>query len=317
MNYKKLSDWNNGFVNWVVHRHPQSDSQQNGFMGGFIFGERGSGKSTYCYKVGAKTDYILKGYNGSNDEEESYKIALKYTLFEPSDFRKLLIYNKLKHIITPVVCLDDASMHFGNMLHMTNPKVYAALLGETATIRTAATGFLINAPKRGHVVKFLRDYDDFKGETKTDGGGYTLTNKQQTWSRKVRFYRWNYYPDETKFRIQIPFQDKYSCFIPEPYYSWYIKKKNYFELKHEIQIADTIDPSVREIFIENENILPSYEGQEDLKKYIAKWKKDSTDEKSQNKIEGIKSKLRMINLKKKIDKHNADTENMEKEGFFL
>jgi len=314
MNYKKLRDWNSGFSQWVIYRHPENPSQQNGFMGGFIFGERGTGKSTYCYKVGAKTHYNMNGYNTVDDEEDAYKESLKFMIFEPTEFRKLLIYNKLKHIINPIICLDDASMHFGNMLHVTSPKVYSALLGETATIRTAATGFLINAPKRGHVAKFLRDYDDFKGETKIDQGGHSLGNPQSTWNRKVRFYRWNYYPDETKFRIQIPFQDKYSCYIPEPYYSWYIAKKNYFELKHEIEIADKVDKEARSVFIENENILPSCDGQPDLKIFIQKWKKESEDAVFNDDMEVIKSKMRNANLKKKIDKFTIEQERIESVG---
>jgi len=311
MGYKKLEDWNSGFVNWVIRRHPTARSQQNGFMGGFIFGERGTGKSTYCYKVGAKTHYKLCGYTGKDNEEESYKEALKYTIFEPTDFRKLLIYNKLKDIITPLICLDDASMHFGNMLHMTDPKLYAALLGETATIRTAATGFLINAPKRGHVVKFLRDYDDFKGEAKLDGGGYTPGYNQQTWNRKVRFYRWNYYPDEVKYRITIPFQDKYSCYIPDLFYLWYLEKKKYFEIKHEMQIADKVDVSVRTIFIENKNLLPSYEGQMDLNKFIEKWGKDEVVSEQQDKISTMKDKLKKDKLQKKINKLMEETTKLE------
>lgn len=268
MNYKKLKDWNSGFVQWVLRRHPQNPKQQNGFMGGFIFGERGEGKSTYTYKVMAKTHYELNGYSNTNDEEEAYKESLKYMLYDPSDFRKLLIYNKIKRVITPILCIDDASMHFGKMLHQTNPKLYAALLGETATIRTAATGFLITAPKRAHVAKFLRDYDDFKGEVKVDGGG--AIGYRQTWNRKVRFYRWNYYPDEVKYRIQIPFQDKYSCYIPEPFYDWYLEKKRYYELKHEIEVADTIDLEARQVFITYKDDLPR-----DLKKMVDKWEKEA------------------------------------------
>jgi len=38
IHYKLLKDWNSGFVEWVIKRHPKNDRQQNGFMGGFIFG---------------------------------------------------------------------------------------------------------------------------------------------------------------------------------------------------------------------------------------------------------------------------------------
>jgi hypothetical protein len=264
-------------------------------MGGFIFGERGTGKSTYCYKVQAKIFYELNGYNKKDDEEDAYNESLKYMFFDPSEFRKLLIYNKLKRIVTPCICLDDASMHFGNMLHMTNPKIYAALLGETATIRTAVTGFLINAPKRKHVAKFLRDYDDFKGQAIVDSGP---SNKyQQTWNRKIRFYRWNYYPDEVKYRIQIPFQDKYSCYIPEPFYSWYTEKKNYYEIKHELDVADRVDKNARGIFIEHKHLLG-----DEFKNILKKWEKEAITEKERTKMEEIKHIFKKKQISDKIEK---------------
>ena len=266
MNYKKLSDWNSGFVNWVIRRHPSSPHKQNGFMGGFIFGERGLGKSTYCYKVLAKVYYELNGFNKKDDEIEAYKMALDCMLYEPSEFQRLTFYNKIKRIITPIICLDDASMHFGKMLHVTNPKLYAALLGQTATVRTTVTGFLINAPRRSHVAKFLRDYDDFKGEVKTDMGGNTID--MQGWNRKIRYYKWNYYPDEVKYRIQIPFQDKYSMFVPDIHYIPYVEKKRYYELKHDIEVADKVCPENQDVFIQYKEELPM-----DLKRIVDKWDK--------------------------------------------
>jgi hypothetical protein len=295
MNYKSLYDWSSGFVEWVLRRHPLSANQQNGFMGGFIFGERGLGKSTYSFKVGAKTYYVLNGYTTKSDEEDAYKEALKYIFYDPSEFRSFLIYNKLKRIVSPYVCLDDASMHFGNMLHITNPKIYSALMGETATIRTAVTGFLITAPKRKHVVKFLRDYDDFKGEAKTDSGGGG--RDFMTWNRKVRYYRWNYYPDEVRYRIQVPFQDKYSCYIPEPFYTWYLEKKRYYELKHELEVADTIDKSVRYIFIKHKNDIP-----EPLQRFVDKWIKEMEEQEKDKKMEEKVKRVKDVEFKLKIKK---------------
>lgn len=308
MNYKKLRDWETGFSQWVIRRHPDNPNQQNGFMGGFISGERGQGKSTYCYKNMAKTDYELNGYTTYSDEEDAYKAALSYMFFDPSDFRKFIIYNKIKRLITPIICLDDASMHFGKLLHITNPKIYSALLGETATIRTAVTGLLITAPKRGHVAKFLRDYDDFKGEVKVDAGSNN-NGQRQTWNRKVRFYRWNYYPDEVKYRIQIPFQDKYSCYIPEPFYTWYTEKKRYYELKHELEVADKIDKAAREIFIAEQDDIP-----DEFKKFIKKWEKAEKEDVAQKKIDDVKKRLQMENLKKKIQKFKDEQERAEKIG---
>jgi len=305
--YKMLKDWKSGFYEWINRRHPHFKGRQNGFMGGFIFGERGKGKSMYCYKVMAKTYWHFNGYT---DEGDAYAEALKYMIYEPRDFQKLIITNKIKGIVTPVICLDDASMHFGNMLHITNNKLYSALLGQTATVRTAVTGFMITAPKRCHVVKFLRTYDDYKGEVFIDKGGEqsVLTDEQirnkkggrQNWDRKVRFYRWQYYPDEVKYVIRIPFQDKYSCYCPDEYYHWYLEKKLYFEVKHDLEEA-TRTKENRDVFREYIDDLPSYPGYPDLRQIVKSW--DYEEEKEENKRSKEEDKTGRLKgkLKKSIE----------------
>lgn len=315
MNYKKLVDWHSGFYNWVNRRHPHNGRRQNGFMGGFIFGERGQGKSTYCYKVMAKTYYHFNGYNNTVDEEDAYKEALRYMLYEPREFQRLTSYNKIKHIITPILCLDDASMHFGNMLHQTDNRMYSALMAQTATVRTAVTGFLITAPKRAHVAKFLRDYDDFKGEAFIDKGGETLSEKhhKENWNRKIRFYRWKWYPDEKKYNIKIPFQDKYSCCIPDEFYHPYEIRKNYFEVKYDIDEATRTGEN-RDIFIELRNELPSLKGYPDLKQIVNKWKDEKVELEQKDKIAKIQEQMRMDGLKKKINKFKINREMNEDKG---
>jgi len=315
MNYKKLRDWHTGFYEWVNRRHPHNGRKQNGFMGGFIFGPRGQGKSTYCYKLMAKTYYHFNGYNNNDDEIDAYKEALRYMLYEPRDFQRITSYNKIKHIVTPIICLDDASMHFGNMLHQTDNRLYSALLGQTATVRTAVTGLLITAPKRGHVAKFLRDYDDYKGEAFIDAGGETNNPNQYmdfkaNWNRKIRFYRWKWYPDETKFRIQIPFQDKYSCYIPDMHYKPYEVRKNFFEVKYDLDEADRTGEN-REVFIELKNELPSLDGYPDLKLVVDKWKDEIIEDDKKDKIKELEKKIKMTNLKNKILKMKETQEKHE------
>jgi len=265
MNYKKLRDWNSGFHDWVIKRHPTDDKKQNGFMGGFIIGERGQGKSTYCYKVMAKIYYTLNGYTKTDEEEDAYKQALDCMIYHPKDFLDLIMKNKIVRTVTPVITLDDASMHFSTMLHQKDVKLYDALQGEIVTVRTAVTGLLINSPKRCLVAKFLREQDDFKGETVIDSGN--SSKDFTTWNRKIRYYKWRYFPDEKKYRIQIPFQDKYSCYIPDEFYSWYTEKKRYYEILHGIEIADKFMKGNREIFINNKDKLPK-----ELSDMVSKWK---------------------------------------------
>lgn len=223
MDYVKLKNWNSGMVKGIIRRHPMNPHEQNGFISGAIVGERGGGKSTYAYKVLAKTYYELNGYNTIDAEEEAYKEALDCIIFDPLSFIQLIMRNKRNRTITPAICLDDASVHFGKYLFQTNAKLNQAILGLTATLRTAVTGFLITCPTRAHLAKFLREYDDYR---------VRIIRQNDRWERIARYYQWNYYPDEKKYRVQVPFQDKYSCYIPEPYYTWYYNKKMAAELSH-------------------------------------------------------------------------------------
>jgi len=196
VHYKKLRDWNSGFIDIIKKRHPLTPRQQNGFISGTVTGERGTGKSTYVYKVMAKLYYDLNGYSKTDDETDAYQEALDNILFEPMEFINLIINNKRKRFITPVLCIDDASVHFGKYLFQTNPKLNAAVQGLTATLRTAVTGFFITTPARSHLAKFLREYDDFKVRIIMD----------YDWQRFARCYRWNWYPDEKNIVYKFLFR---------------------------------------------------------------------------------------------------------------
>jgi len=183
-------------------------------------------------------------------------------------------------------------------------------MGQTATIRTAVTGMLITAPKRCHVVKFLRDYDDFKGEAFIDMGG-----GDSNWNRKIRFYKWTWYPDEVKYRVHIPFQDKYSCYIPDEFYLPYIRKKGYFEIKHDMQDADVLARHNRQIFIDNMEILPMLDGQVDLKKYyIDKWLKEAERADEEKAISQAEYVLKKKRVKEKVDKLMSVNDSLEDAG---
>ena len=242
-------------------------------MGGFIYGKKGNGKSTYCYKVMAKIYYTLNGFTKLHEEEDAYKIALKHMIFDGNVLMDLLVKNTVNETITPVITLDDASMHFGTQLYKHNPALYDAMQGELATVREVVTGFLITSPKRSMCAKFLRENDDYKGEALHSGA---------IWNRKIRFYEWYEYPDERKYKIQIPFQDEYSCYIPDekttgfPFYEWYIQKKRFYKIKHQIWMADKHRPKNREIFIklldDNPEKIPK-----DFHSIIKKWDQETVE----------------------------------------
>jgi len=265
MNYKRLSDWNSGFHDWVIYRHPSEHNRQNGFLGGFIYGHKGNGKSMYCYKVMAKVYYTLNGYSTIDEEDDAYREALDNMFMDGDLFIDLIVKNRIKQKVTPIICLDDASRHFGTQMYKHNPSLYDAMAGEMAVARDVVTGFLINAPKRGMCAKFLRENDDYKGEALCVSGS--------KWVRKIRFYEFREYPDERKYKIQIPFQDKYSCFVPDKYFNWYLEKRRYYNIKQDILLADRFKPKNRDIIIalydEDKSRIPR-----EFHSFIKKWEKE-------------------------------------------
>jgi len=270
---KTLKEWNTGLYNIIIMKHPKKENQQSQFIGVNIYGKKGVGKSTYAYKIGAKIYYTLNGYDKKDDEENAYKESLKNIIFEPTDLIKFLLKNKIKHEITPYLCLDDACMHFSNMLHNIDQNLYYALKGEMATIRSAVTAFVITAQYIPDVAKIFRDYNDIRVEIKIPQQK-ELTDTDNEWTRIARYYSDYLYPDLKKKRVRVLFQDKYDCYIPDEYYKPYLERKRYFEIKHGIEIADRFKTELREMFIQMKNELPRLEGYPDLKKLVEKWEQE-------------------------------------------
>ena len=211
MNYKKLQDWNSGTVEAILRRYP------NRFFGANIQGERGMGKSMYAYKVMAKVYMVLDGL----DECGSYEKALQHFIFEPKELISLIQHNIKENFVTPVICLDDATVHFNSYKFFTDLYEVILLKGMFDTIRTAVSGLLMTCPNRRTLLKFLREYDDYKIQILASNGAD---------ERYARCYQFNYFPDEHKYRIRIPYQDQYSVFVPDEYYHPYIvKRKKYLE----------------------------------------------------------------------------------------
>ncbi|RLF56052.1 MAG: hypothetical protein DRN27_09945 [Thermoplasmata archaeon] len=247
MNRKKLNDWNSGTAHRILRRYP------DGFIGYQIQGERGKGKSMYAYKVMAKVYMAI--YN--LDEYEAYDMALKYMIFSPNDLINLIEYNIKHDVITPVICLDDATVHFNSYKFFVDLYEVVLLKGLFDTIRTAITSVLITCPNRKQLLSFLRAYDDYKIEIKSAPGG-------DNYDRYARCYQFNWYPDERKYKVIVPFQDKYSCYVPgskndltSPYGAYMAKRKKYLSL---------INEKMKKIMIEKEKRTgrPSVDPREDL-----------------------------------------------------
>ena len=183
----------------------------------------------YAYKVLAKIYQELDGL----DEWEAYKKALDHFIFSPGELISLIKNNINNDFITPVVCLDDATVHFNSYKFFTDLHEVILLKGMFDTIRTVLTGLVITCPSRRHLLSFMRDYNDYKIEIKYDRG----------YERYARCYQFVYMPDERKYKVIVPFQDKYSVYVPgnekdtnTPYGAYMQKRKAYLN-----QINDKLE----------------------------------------------------------------------------
>ena len=219
MNRKRLVDWNSGTVNKILRRHP------NGFAGFVIQGERGMGKSMYAYKVMAKIYQILNEL----DEYDAYAMSLNHMIFSPSDLIGMIKSNLKNSFITPVLCLDDATVHFNSYKFFVDLHEVILLKGMFDTIRTVLTGLLMTCPTRRNLLKFLKDYDDYKIQILHDEG-------KVKYNRLARCYRFNWYPDDRKYRVWVDYQDHYSVYVPgsedddsSPFGAYMVKRKRYLQ----------------------------------------------------------------------------------------
>jgi len=151
---KKIAEWELQLGNRIIKKYP------NKFLGGIILAERGYGKSMYAYKTMAYVYYHLAKNEGNPiSDTEAYKRALDSFIYTPDDFMDRIEYNIEHGIISPVWCLDDASVHFHSHLHLMNVYEYILLAGHFDTIRVVCTSLLITCPNKKRLFKPLREYD--------------------------------------------------------------------------------------------------------------------------------------------------------------
>ena len=203
---KPLSDNQSILVKRIIKAHPLQ------FVSAVVIGPRGAGKSMYCYKVMARVYQILFDL----DEAESYKMALDHMMFSMPELGRLIAKNVRTRYSTPVICLDDASVHYFSQLYFTKQEQVTAIHGVFDTIRVACSGMLLNCPNEEALLSFIRNYNHYKIMIhKSDGH----------WGRYARAYKFNRLPDGKKKNITIPFQDNFSCHVPDEYFQWYMDKR--------------------------------------------------------------------------------------------
>jgi len=214
-----IEDWDLQLGNRIV-----SKTKNNGFMSCITKGERGYGKSTYNIKNMAYVYYHVTECT----ETQAWNQALDNLIFTPDQLMQRIDTNIEEDIISPVWCIDDATVHFSGKLFFINLYTTALLEAAFDTIRTVVSGLLINCPKKKRLLGALKTYDDYEVTIyKHPYGGY------QRKSVCIKYYS---LPDgKQKFRKE--FEDEFSCYIPNWVYRLYMEKRKMYlkEINMEMQ----------------------------------------------------------------------------------
>jgi len=218
--YKHLKKWNPALINKIIERNPKySENNFKGFISRVITGAPGNGKSMLCYKYMAKLDYTINGYNKVDDEENSYKFALENMIYRPNELFSR-IETQIKEGLPFIIwTLDDCSIHMGKQLWDTDRKSYRELQDVLPAIREYVTCLFINTITVKLLAKPFREFFDTKIEITTEEGF-------KRYPRRGKHYFKEFYPDDIRFRMYHPYDDRFSVLVPEPFYSWYDNKKN-------------------------------------------------------------------------------------------
>ena len=205
--YRSIDEYKLTLAYRILHKYP------NGFIGAIIEGERGYGKSSYAIKVMAQ---VYKSLYGLSDDD-AWNMALDNIIFSMDELAKAITRNIDTDIVTPVWCLDDATVHFSSYKFFTNLYEVIQIHGMFDTIRTAVTGLLLTCPKRDLLLAALRNYDDFKVEIIMNDG----------WQRIARGYKIKTTPVGQR-RIYKNYEDNYSCYLPDDVYQKYMEKRKFY-----------------------------------------------------------------------------------------
>lgn len=156
----------------IVLLHPR------GYVGVIVEGGRQEGKSVFCLKNTHQVYQFKYGISRDDAWEMilgvgNYRKENSHILFSLRDINNLFSILDLIDWDDPEnindwmiehthLCKiwDDAGMHGGKYKYLAAAKEVEFLQGNMDVIRFVLTGFFINSPELGNLLKFLRDYHD-------------------------------------------------------------------------------------------------------------------------------------------------------------
>lgn len=247
-----IKDWDLKLGNKII-----STLEYNGFLSAITKGERSYGKSTYNIKNMA---YVYYKVNGYTNEDDAWNEALRNIIFSPDDLLEKVDYNIRQDYISPVITIDDASVHFSSHLFFINVYESSLMNATFDTIRTITHGLLINCPSKKRLMSGLRHYDDYD---------IIIYKEPSPYERKAIAIKWYSLPDgHRKFRKE--FEDYFSCYLPNWVYDEYmIRRKKYLkDISNDLKVLrDKIRNKQKEYISNNvieTELNPENEDKEDV-----------------------------------------------------
>lgn len=215
-----MKDWDLKLAKYIINR-----IKHNGFLSAITKAERSYGKSMYNLKIMAYVYYMLE----EQSEYSAWMQALDNVVFLPQHFLDKIQQAIADDNLIPVICIDDAAVHFSSYLYFINLYETSLLNATFDTIRTATNAVLINCPDKSRLLSGLRHYDDFEVTIyKAESGNF--------YDRKAVGIKWYSLPDgHRKYRKM--FEDHFSCFVPNEIYNKYMEKRKHYlkEVSKELQ----------------------------------------------------------------------------------
>ena len=192
----------------IVNAHPR------GYIGAIVQGPRGKGKSVFCMTTARQVFQYKYGLK----RDDAWEMVLKNIVFSMEEVDH--IFDRLegidwknidKHWIDdkPICTIwDDVGMHGGKYKYLVEAKLVDHLQENLDIMRFAITGFMMNAPEVGNLLRFLREYHDhviidIKGR-REGGSEYERVAYFQKWKKNRRNY----------FQLrEDPPHTPFSCFL--------------------------------------------------------------------------------------------------------
>lgn len=146
----------------TVKAHPR------GYVGAVIEGGRGEGKTVFCLKTQREVYQFFYGIT----RDDAWEKVLNDIIFSIDDLVKMLdnldnlddykdnMGDWWKEQVHLCRVWDDAGMHGGKYKYQVDAHLVDFLQQNLDVFRFIVTGFFINSPEVGNLLKFIREYHD-------------------------------------------------------------------------------------------------------------------------------------------------------------